>query len=94
MPPAIAGTRAITRKLCTGMNGLASANFHTGRYGGMCPQLNLAFFLRRTPTFGRGSSLIQPLPGNKFPALSAIHTVPKPSLREQLLAIENLKKVN
>jgi hypothetical protein len=36
---------------------LASANFHSGRYGGMCPQSNLAFSLEEAPTFGRGSSL-------------------------------------
>ena len=59
MPPAIAGTRAVARKLCTGMNiALASANFHTGRgYGGMRPQFNLAFSLEEVPTFSRGSSL-------------------------------------
>ena len=55
MPPAIAGTRAIARKLCTGMN---SANFHTGRgYGGTCSEFSPAFSLEEIPTKGRGSSL-------------------------------------
>jgi DNA-binding CsgD family transcriptional regulator len=35
---------------------LASANFYTGRYEGMCPQFDLAFSLEEAPTFVRGSS--------------------------------------
>ena len=33
---------------------LASANLHTGRYEGMCPQFNLAFSSEEAATFGRG----------------------------------------
>ncbi len=58
MPPAIAGTHAIARKLCTEMNGLSQCRFFTGRgYGGVCPQFNLAFSLEEAPTFGRSSLL-------------------------------------
>jgi hypothetical protein len=38
------------------MNGLASANLHTGRYEGMGPQSYVAFSLEEAPTFGWGSS--------------------------------------
>ena len=66
---------------------LASADLHTGRYGGMCPQSNLAFSLEEAPTFGRGSSLrlevfwielkIPPVPlkagqGNRRPASEGV----------------------
>ena len=38
---------------------LASAGFHSGRYGGICLQFILAFSLEEAPTFGRGSSPFQ-----------------------------------
>ena len=44
MPPAIAGTRAIARKLCTGMNGLSQCESSHWPYGGMCPQIRSGFF--------------------------------------------------
>ena len=44
MPPAIAGMRAIARKLCTGMNGLSQCQYSHWPYGGMCPQLKFEFF--------------------------------------------------
>ena len=42
MPPAGAGTRAIARKLCTGMNGLSQCRSHWPGLWGHVPQSNLA----------------------------------------------------
>jgi hypothetical protein len=59
---------------------LASANLHTGRYGGMCSQFILAFSLEEAPTFGRGSSL-----DRMSEKISSLYETPNASLSQDKL---------
>jgi hypothetical protein len=69
---------------------LASANFHTGRYGAMSFQFDLAFSLEEAPTFGRGSSLKQHEPDR--PDSSVFFTSVNPDANHLLPIMEFLMK--